>query len=158
MDRVSESLLNEFCRDHGIEALSEETRFECFAAYIATQRHYLPSFEPLSIVVGSGGDTGIDSVAIIVNDVLITDIEQLEDEIAQSTSIDVTFVFVQAERAQDLMAKRWETSGSGFKISSRKLPACPGTSALARRRQFQTPYSRSAASFDTGIPPAIFTM
>ncbi|HZE68065.1 MAG TPA: hypothetical protein VE135_00900 [Pyrinomonadaceae bacterium] len=78
MDRVSESLLNEFSEEHDIVALPEEVKFEHFAAYITVQRHYSETFDAADIVTGAGGDTGIDAVAILVNGSLVTDLEALE--------------------------------------------------------------------------------
>ena len=93
MDKISESLLNEFSSEHAIVSLQEDKRFEHFASFIVIKRHYPSTFDTADVVVGEGGDTGIDGIAIIVNGSMITDIDELEN----SGSLDVSFIFVQAK-------------------------------------------------------------
>jgi hypothetical protein len=93
MDRVSESLLTEFSNERGIIKLDEDKRFEHFGCFLAVGRHYSETFDTEDILVGTA--TGIDRIAVIINATLISDVESLE-EIAGD--LDVTFVFVQADR------------------------------------------------------------
>ena len=95
MDRISESLLEEFSVEHGISLLSEDKRFEHFSSYITVQRQYSgDTFDTEDIVTGSGNDTGIDGIAIIVNGALITDVEILEEEADKAGHLDVMFLFI----------------------------------------------------------------
>jgi hypothetical protein len=99
MDLITNSLLTEFSAEFEIEILPEDDRFERLAAYITAKRHYTETFSPDDIVLG-GDVQGIDAVGAIVNGVLVTDLDGL-DELA-SAGIDymeVTFVFVQAKRS-----------------------------------------------------------
>ncbi len=93
MDKICESLLNEFSTEHDIASLSEDKRFEHFASFIVVKRHYQGTFATDDIVVGEGGDTGIDSIAIIVNGTMIAE----PDEELDAGILDVSFVFVQAK-------------------------------------------------------------
>ena len=47
MDRITTSLLEEFSKAMGIEGLSEERRFEHFAAYLTTSRFISETFDTL---------------------------------------------------------------------------------------------------------------
>src|SRR5713226_5269154 len=67
MDRITESLLDEFSREHDIVALPQDKRFEHFASYVTVRRQYSETFDTEEIVTGAGGDIGIDAIAIIVN-------------------------------------------------------------------------------------------
>ena len=74
MDKITESLLAEFSTEHGLDSLDESKRFEHFTAYIVVRGEHSESFNTEDIVVGdgskgskSGSDTGIDSIAIVVN-------------------------------------------------------------------------------------------
>jgi hypothetical protein len=67
--------------------------------FATVKRHYDRTFDPSDIVVGAGGDTGIDAVAIIVNNVLLTDVDTIAELEEQNGYIDATFIFVQAERS-----------------------------------------------------------
>ena len=95
MDRVTESLLNEFSNERGISHLPEDKRFEHFVSFITVGRHYADTFDTEDISVGDA--TGIDAIAVIVNGILITDDESLQD-VDGAAELDVTFVFVQADR------------------------------------------------------------
>src|SRR5436309_7667140 len=99
MDRITESQLEIFCKEYSLENRPHDVQFEHFAAFATVKRHYDRTFDPTDIVVGAGGDTGIDAVAIIVNNVLITDIDKISELAEQNGYIDATFIFVQAERS-----------------------------------------------------------
>src|SRR4051794_19290762 len=96
MDRVSESLLNEFSTERGLTHLPEDKRFENFVTFITVGRHYSETFDTEELLVGDA--TGIDAIAVIVNGSLVTDTEELDEELA-TPELDVTFVFVQADRS-----------------------------------------------------------
>jgi hypothetical protein len=100
MDRITAGLLAEFSTEFGISELPEDSRFEHLAAWLTVRRHYSEStFDPSDLVTGNGGDTGIDAIAIIANNNLITDDATIDDLIQINGYLDVTFVFVQAERS-----------------------------------------------------------
>lgn len=100
MDRITEGLLSEFSGEFAIEELGEDVRFEHFATWLTVRRHYSETtFSPAELVTGNGDDTGIDAIAIIVNNNLVTDVDTIEDLLAVNGYLDVTFVFVQAERS-----------------------------------------------------------
>src|SRR5687768_8919349 len=99
MDLVTKSLLEEFSTEAGIGGLPEDRRFEHFASYLAISRHHGETFDTDDVVTGSGGDTGIDGIAVLANGALVNDAEFVE-ELAQANGfVDATFIFVQAERS-----------------------------------------------------------
>ncbi len=77
MDRITESMLNEFSGETGISALDESVRFEHFASYATVQRIHAETFDTSDIVLGNS-EPGIDGIAIIVNGVLVPDSDTLE--------------------------------------------------------------------------------
>src|SRR4051794_23811418 len=85
MDKVTESLLSEFSREHSLESFKEDKQFEHFASYVVVRSEHTESFDTPDIVVGDdestkgGADIGIDGIAIIANGVLLTDVEELEE-------------------------------------------------------------------------------
>ena len=62
MDRITSALLTEFSREHQLDNLPDDTRFEHFATYLATSRHVADTFDTADLVTGAGGDTGIDAI------------------------------------------------------------------------------------------------
>jgi hypothetical protein len=100
MDKITEGILAEFSREFGVSELPEDQRFEQLAAWLTVRRHYSDTtFDPSNLVTGSGGDTGIDAIAVVVNNNLILDEAAIEDLVAINKYLDVTFIFVQAERS-----------------------------------------------------------
>jgi hypothetical protein len=125
MDKVTEGFLSEFSTQFGIGALPEKDRFEQFAAWLTVRRHYSDStFSPADLITGSGGDTGIDAIAIVVNNNLVTDVDTVEDLLALNGYFDVTFVFVQAERGAHFDSAKIGKLGFGVKdfFGEGKLP------------------------------------
>ncbi|TWO67790.1 AIPR family protein [Caenimonas sedimenti] len=114
MDIVTASLLGEFVKEHGLEALKEDSQFEHFCTYAVVHRSFSgETFNTHDLVVGAGGDTGIDAIAIFVNGTLITDMDQLEELCSLSGQLDVAFVFVQAERSSSFDAMKIGNLGFG---------------------------------------------
>jgi hypothetical protein len=99
VDRITESLLGEFSKEHELSSMPEDKRFEHFASYITVRRQHAETFNTADIVTGSGGDGGIDAIAVIVNGSLVTDVEAFVEQADRIGSLDVTFIFVQAQRS-----------------------------------------------------------
>lgn len=71
---------------------------------------------PDEIVVGSGGDLGIDAIAIVTNGSLIMDVDQFNDFISDGIEyLDVSFIFVQAERSASFDGQKLLNFVSGVK-------------------------------------------
>jgi hypothetical protein len=67
MDKITKSLVSEFAASHPVDNLPESDQFEHFVAFVTLRRHHARAFATHDIVVGTGGgDTSIDSIAIIV--------------------------------------------------------------------------------------------
>lgn len=98
MDRISRSILEKFSQEYEIGAEAEDKRFEWLTTFLALRRHYSRSVELEPLVIGEGGDGGIDGIGIILNNSLVSDIDEAKDLIERSDSLEVTFVFVQADR------------------------------------------------------------
>jgi hypothetical protein len=114
LDIVTEAHLTEFCAEHEIAHLPEDRRFEHFATYAVVRRYYSRgAFDTADLVVGEGGDTGIDAIAFIVNGTLITDLDDFIELANSSGQLDVTFLFVQAERSSSFDSSKIANLGYG---------------------------------------------
>jgi hypothetical protein len=159
LDKITESLLSEFSKEHGIEALDESKRFEHFASYIVVRGEHSESFETQEIVVGDGskdqaggGDTGLDGVAIVANGFLIADVEELEEIIEQAGYLDVTFVFIQAETSAGFEGAKIGTFGFGVIDFFRDQPKLKrNTKVRAAAETMQAIYEKSS-KFRRGNP------
>jgi hypothetical protein len=79
MDRITNGLLGEFSKEFELTSLAEDKQFEHFSTYVTVRKHYSDStFDPSALVTGDGGDTGIDGLAIIVNNNIVDEIDEIE--------------------------------------------------------------------------------
>ncbi len=125
MDRITQALLDDFSVQHAVSALPEDDRFERFASYLAVLPHLSETVDTSEIATGSGNDTGVDALAIVVNGTLVTD-EEMVKELAETNGfLDVTFVFVQAERSSSFEAAKIGTFGFGVQDFFREPPTLP---------------------------------
>ena len=116
MDRVTNSYVQTFAVEHELTTLPQDRLFEHFAAYVTVRSLYNgEAFSTSDIVTGSGGDTGIDAIAILVNGSLVTDIENLAEHANVSGNFDVNFVFVQAKSGSSFDASKIGTFGFGVR-------------------------------------------
>ena len=116
MDRITESFLRQFAEDNELTALPQDQQFEHFASNVTVRRHYNgEAIDTGDVVIGSGADTGIDGIAIIVNGSIVSDVESLEEHADLSGNFDVTFVFVQAERSSSFDASKIGNFGFGVR-------------------------------------------
>jgi hypothetical protein len=103
MDVVTQSLLKEFAESQKIEGQPQSEQFEAFANYIVVSDIYPEEFD-FSLVATGPGEFGIDGIAIIVNDTIVDDEEQLDDITAHSPVLQVQFLFVQAKTSSSFDA------------------------------------------------------
>lgn len=115
MDRITKALLNEFAQSNRLTHLDESEQFEHMVAFLTLRRHYSRALDTADVVTGAGGDTGIDAIGIIVNGVLITDTDQVDELREQNGYIEAAFIFAQAERTEHFQATKITNFGYGVK-------------------------------------------
>jgi hypothetical protein len=152
MDRITQSLLTEFSKDFDLEKLAEDKRFEHFSAYVTIRRHYGEVFDTADVAVGSGADTGIDGVAIIVNGALISDVDAFHDLAESTTNLDVSFVFVQAERSQSFDAAKIGTFGFGVVDFFRGQPTLPRNGDIEAAAEIMSAIYEQSSKFKRARP------
>jgi hypothetical protein len=152
MDRITQSLLAEFSKAHGIESLKEDVRFEHFAAYITVRRYFSETFDSGDIVVGAGGDSGIDAIGIVVNGSLINDIETFKSQSDKTGSLDVTFIFVQAERSSSFEAAKIGNFAFGVMDFFKDKPVIPRNNAVKDAAEIMSAVYDRAQKFKHGNP------
>lgn len=105
MDRITKQLIKDFLILQDISSQGIEKDFEVFSNYCAFSKEYNRTFDAKSVTIGSGNDTGIDGLGIIVNGYLVEDIEEVSDLLDQNGYIEVTYVFVQAKTSSSFDSK-----------------------------------------------------
>lgn len=97
MNTITKSLMDNFIQSHEYVGLSESESFERFAAYSVLRKNFGQEFDLDDVLIGAGEDTGIDSLAIIVNGILVNSIEEIEDLLSRNKYLDISYVLVQAK-------------------------------------------------------------
>jgi hypothetical protein len=152
MDRITRSLLDEFSKDAGITSLAEDRRFEHFASHLAVSRHLSETFDTADTVVGEGGDTGIDAVAVLVNGGLVTDPELVEELAATNGYIDATFLFVQAERSASFETQKIGQFGFGVSDFFKERPTLPRNDRVKEAAEVMAAVYERSSKFKRGNP------
>jgi hypothetical protein len=122
VNKIVESILQEFSKENGIEGMDEDDRFEYLTSYLTIRRHYSRALNLKDVIVGKGGDTGLDAIAIIVNGALVTDVDQVQEMLDQNGFLEATFIFVQAERSEKFEGAKIGTIGNGVEDFFRDVP------------------------------------
>lgn len=152
MDRITKSLLDEFVHEQGLTGLAEDQQFEHFAAFLTIGRSLAEAFDTSEVVVGSGGDTGIDAVAILVNGSLVDDPAAVDEFVERNGYLEVTFVFVQAERSAAFETAKIGQFTFGVQDFFKDEPALPRTRDLARLGSIVAAIYRHSSKFKRGNP------
>jgi len=77
--------------------MSESDVFELFAIHSVVANAHDDEFSPEDLNTGGGNDLGIDGIAIIVNGVLVSSVEEAGDLLKINGFLDVRFIFIQAK-------------------------------------------------------------
>lgn len=73
--------------------------FEHFFNYLTVRNYTSRHFDPYDVSLGKG-EVGIDGVAIIVNDTLITSFSQIEELFENGADVSVSIVFIQSKTSE----------------------------------------------------------
>ncbi len=101
MDRITKSLLKSFAEVENFGDLPESVQFEHFCNFSVLSQEYSDTFSIDDVACGSGGDTAIDGLGIIVNGNLVTLEEEVEDLVKMNGYIEAKFVFIQAKTSSE---------------------------------------------------------
>lgn len=152
MDLVTRSLLTEFAREHEIESLAESEQFERFAAFLTISRWVSETIDTDEVVVGSGSDTGIDAIAILVNGSLVDDEASVHEFVERNGFLDVTFIFVQAETSSSFDASKIGTFGFGVSDFFSSSPVLPRSQEINELAQVMGEIYRQSSRFKRANP------
>jgi cold shock CspA family protein len=122
-DRIVAAFLDDFVHEFGLAGLDESKAFERFANYCVVSRHHPSSFDPDEISVGGGGDLGLDGLAILVNDHIVSATEDVDHLKKTLRRLDVRFIFSQAKTSPRFdLAEVGSTLGGVREFFDRTIP------------------------------------
>ena len=109
MDRITKSYLDTFSKEQSLGGMSESNLFEYFAAFCVVSSTYDEEFDTADVHVGGEDDLGLDALAIIINGVLVTSVEEAEDLLSMNGFLDVKFVLGQAKTSSNFNGEQITT-------------------------------------------------
>ena len=152
MDMITRALLDEFVQQNDIADLPEDEAFADFAGSLMISSHYSESFSGEEIVVGAGGDCGIDAIGIIVNGNLVTEPEEVIDLADTNGYLDVAFIFVQAKRTSSFESSKISHFGFGVSDFFLEKPNLPQNERLRHYHQMMQEVFKKSKLFTKGNP------
>ena len=100
MNRIIDSFLDNHINEYELTG-NRDTSFEHFINFIVTRNYTSRHFDP-DIVGTDDGEVGIDGLAIIVNDVIVSTVEEVDSIFSSITKdISVSFIFTQAKTSEN---------------------------------------------------------
>lgn len=125
MDRITKQLVNELITTQEIKNKNESENFEFFVNFSVISNEYSRTFNLENVTIGSGGDTGIDGLAIIVNGTIIDSTEEVDNFIETNDFLDVTYIFIQSKTSSSFDTSEIRTFADGVKDFFRETPTLP---------------------------------
>lgn len=96
MNQIIRSYLNAHIKEYGIEDYETNEAFEHFINKCIINRITFERFDPRDVMTEKG-EIGLDGIAIIVNNQLITELDICKAIYEQKRKVNVKFVFIQAK-------------------------------------------------------------
>ncbi|HFE9683933.1 TPA: AIPR family protein [Clostridium perfringens] len=114
MNRIIESLFENFVTKEELIGGLDSKNFEKFIVKNICQSVCNFEFKYDDIITGSGGDCGIDGLAFIINDIFISNYDELEKYIEMNNSISVKILFIQCKSSERFECKEIRGFGDGI--------------------------------------------
>ena len=134
-DLVLDGFVKGFAASRGLSALPEDEQFEAFATSTVLRRYHQADITDIEedVLVGGGGDGGLDAITILVNGRPTRTQEDVEFFVDWLGRLDVEFVFVQAKTSAHFNAGEIGTSIFGVRQFFEAVSN--GTSSIAFKEE-----------------------
>ena len=118
-DRIIKGMMNDFLDGFGIKEKDEATAFEHFCNYCMFTHHRPDAYSSdnffyRTVHTGKGGDKAIDGILVEVNEVAVSNLDQLK-EVIGTRKFHANFVFVQAKTSAKFDSGDMLKAGLGVK-------------------------------------------
>ena len=123
-DQIIGAYLNDFKEQFGLTDVEDAPAFEQFINYCVVSKYHPDRLDVGDLSVGGSGDLGLDGVAIIVNDHLVSDKTSLAYLTKQLRRLEVQFIFVQSKTSNHFVGSEIGNFISGVRqFFDRLLPS-----------------------------------
>jgi AIPR protein len=123
MDRIVKSLVEDLLSSQEIKFESHDKDFERFVNYSIISKEFNKSFDIDDTLTGSGDDTGIDGIAVIVNGQMVYNKEDVEFLISNNNFLEATFIFIQSKTGNHFGTNDLNNFGYGVKDFFSETPS-----------------------------------
>ena len=113
MDLVVDQFLQDYSRKRKIIEPNKPRLFAQCAVDTVVLRTVRNDYNARDVFVDGQNDIGLDGIAIVVNNQIISTIEELERIISEDRVLDVRFVFVQATMDREFRAQKMDSFAMG---------------------------------------------
>lgn len=115
---IIESSMKSFIDDFHIGKCDACTQFEHFVNYCVITKLYSEAYNNdrqfySKVHTGAGGDLGIDGILIVLNDIVVTTKEQVDDILNRVHHLEPRFVFIQAKTSSEFSTGEMLKTGNG---------------------------------------------
>ena len=142
LELIVKSKFQRFKNIAGLEGMKDDAAFERFVIHSILSHHQPGVFasdgELLeNICVAGPNDTGIDGIAIKLNDLLITGKEDAEDLLERSKSAAIEFIFLQSKYKESFEANEFKKFVAGVRDFLSQSPAQPANEKIKNWREIK---------------------
>ncbi len=131
MHRIISSHLTTFSKEHDIEFMEEQKRFEYFVNYCIASKFYSGRIDPSDITT-SDNDAGIDGIIIIADGELVTTEEEINSIFeSHKRNLEVEFIFIQSKTSEKFKKKEITNFGDGVYDFLNEEPSFPHDEVLS---------------------------
>lgn len=152
LDQITKALVEEFLGEAGMPSAGVAQDFERFSAYVVVSPHIDAAIDYGNIMAGSGGDTGLDAIAIVVNGELITDPDEIDVLTVSGSTLDVHYIFVQTETATSFSTSKVGQIAYGVKDFFSDDPSLARNEVVTAAAEISKKVLSNARLFRNGNP------
>lgn len=143
-DAILNNFVSGFAREYELESLKPDELFENFANFAVLSRLYNGTVD--LNVLGTDLSPGIDGVAIIVNDSVVTSREEIRE--LSPHSLEARFVFVQSKTSHSFDSGDWLKFASAVANFFDDPPASPPNERMSHLRDLRTAVFEQSIKMD----------
>lgn len=152
MDRITSAYVESFRQEQALPDGDLSVNFEHFVNYCIVADNYDDEFGLLDVHTGGGADLTLDGIAIIVNGVLVTEVQEVEDLLSTNGFLDVRFMFMQAKTTSGFSGEQISAFGEGVLEFFDEEPALPMSDDIVAARELMTCIYKNSTHFNQGRP------
>jgi len=152
LDQITRALIDEFLDQAGMPSIDPGIDFKRFVAHVVISPQIESAIDYEHVMTGFGRDTGLDSVAIVVNGALVTDPDDIDELAGSGTTLDVHYIFIQAETASSFSTSKIGQITYGVKDFFADPPSLTRNDVVQQNAELSQRIISNARLFRNGNP------